>query len=284
MANRCKFRSVHRISRRIMSAGVTLCILIGLTTCSGLNRYEPSPDEILHLMLSLPPVPTPPVTPANESTLELETAIGMGKVYVDWQMKYFRSTITPLLDLGARPLGPGRGYRWCRLNPIRIELTVWTDDGIHFELQGDSDMPEYFRYLATGRFTPTWSRGELHEWTFGLSPHQMFDLQWSTTDEGLLLELDKEDTMFSAFDSTDGGGWIVRYEKYGFQSGSSVHWDRFGNIEIHYWVMEAGHRRASQRRDREGPAARDRAIPPPPPAMHGPDGSHHPLLPKGCTL
>lgn len=206
-----------------------LLVSLIIPACSKETRYEPSPEEIISLLLEFPPVPVPPVTPANESTTELETAISMGLGYVDMEMHGFRTFISHVQNTEAYPLDGKRGFRWIRDSGkvTSIDLRAWIEEEVQFEMDYALPIPSHF-YPTKGWFTPSLSDGELQ--------HQTMTMEWSTDEVGLSLDIDSALGSFAAFDSTRGGGWVRYNSKGGLPSGHGAKWDANGNITISYWI------------------------------------------------
>ena len=215
---------------RLMAVSLLLASL-SIPACSKATRHELSPEEIITLLLTFPPVPVPPVTPLNESTTELETATGMGQWYVDMETRGFRSFVSHIQNTEALPLEKKRGFRWVR-DPasfvISIELWVWIEKSVQFEMDYTlpGGFPAHF-YPTRGWFTPSLSDGEMQ--------HQTTKMEWSTDKEGLSLEIENSMGSFAAFDSTHGGGWIKYHSRMGLGSGHGANWDAEGNITISFW-------------------------------------------------
>jgi hypothetical protein len=227
MSGKHSIRSIVGAIRRSGMVVAVSTLAFTVVACSGATGYQLTPEGMLNLLLTMPPVPVPPVTPLNESTPDLENAIGMGQGHVDIELYAFRSFITKLLDAEARPLWNRHGYQWRHEDGTVIDLQAWVDDGTRFEMEYDSTIPENFVYPTTGRFSPNWSDGELH--------HQALDLAWSTGKDGTRLDMDGVFGTFASFDSTNGGGWVHLLKGDPFGSGHEARWDRYGNIMISYW-------------------------------------------------
>ncbi len=206
-----------------------ICLII--PACSRATRYEPSPDEIITLLLEFPPVPVPPVTPGNKSTIELETAIGMGQGWVDIETHEFRQFISHVQNTKAQSLEGKRGYRWISdsVYVTPTELRAWIDKEVQFEMDYtlSEGIPSHW-YPTRGWFTPSLSDGEMQHFTTTMN--------WSTGKEGYSLEIDSVFGHFAAFDSTNGGGWVRWNSTGGFMNGHGANWDAFGNITIRYWM------------------------------------------------
>lgn len=198
------------------------------TSCSNSTRYEPSPDELIELLMAFPPVIVPPTTSANQSTQELAKAIEMGQGSIDYGMLGFRSFISRVRSTETIPLVGKNGFRWIR-DPGKatsIDLSVWIEKGVRFEMDYDLTIPSHF-YITEGYFTPSLSDGEMQ--------HQTMTMEWSTAAEGLSLKIDTALGIFAAFDSTHGGGWL-RWNSKGGMNGHGANWDAEGNITIRSWI------------------------------------------------
>lgn len=231
----CDTALIKALKKTICTPGLMvvslLIICLIIPACSKATRYEPSPEELINLLLEFPPVPVPPVTPANESTIELETAIGMGQGWVDIETYDFRRYISHVQNTQAHSLKGKRGYRWISdsVYVTPTELRAWIDKEVQFEMDYtlSGGFPSQF-YPTEGWFTPSLSDGEMQ--------HQTVKMEWSTDETGMSLALDSTIGSFAAFDSTHGGGWVKWNSKGGLMNGHGANWDAFGNITIRYWM------------------------------------------------
>ena len=102
------------ISLPELMAGSLLLVFLIVPACSKATRYEPSPEEIIALLLEFPPIPVPPVTSANESTPELQQAIDMGQYHVGIETYGFRTYVSHVQDKEVHPLDGKWGFKWIR--------------------------------------------------------------------------------------------------------------------------------------------------------------------------